>query len=57
MNLLSQQLEASGLGLTINSFHVGGFAYANDIRTLVTTVEILKVQSLVGVQLSFSSEV
>ena len=41
---LLQQLEASGLGLTINSFYVGGFAHADEIRTLATTVETLEVQ-------------
>ena len=44
MNPLLQQLEASGLGLTINSFYAGGFAHADDIRTLATTVETLEVQ-------------
>ena len=41
---LLQQLEASGLGLTINSFYVGGFAHADEIRTLATTVETLEAQ-------------
>ena len=44
MTPLLQQLEASGLGLTINSFYVGGFAHADDIRTLATTVETLEAQ-------------
>ena len=43
-NPLLQQLEASGLGLTINSFYAGGFAHADDIRTLATTVETLEAQ-------------
>ena len=44
INPLLQQLEASGLGLTINSFYAGGFAHADDIRTLATTVQTLEVQ-------------
>ena len=44
MNPLLQQLETSGLGLTINSFYAGGFAHADDIRTLATTVETLEAQ-------------
>ena len=54
MNPLLQQLEASGLGLTINSFYAGGFAHADDIRTLATTVETLEVQ--VGLVRQFCAE-
>ena len=54
INPLLQQLEASGLGLTINSFYAGGFAHADDIRTLATTVETLEAQ--VGLVMKFCAE-
>ena len=44
MNPFLQQLETSGLGLTINSFYASGFAHVDGIRTLATTVETLEVQ-------------
>ncbi len=44
MNPLLQQLEAAGLGLTINNFYSGGFAHADDIRTLSTSEETLEAQ-------------
>ena len=44
------QLQASGLGLTVNIFFAGGFLHADDIRTLATSEESLERQvSLVKV--------
>ena len=37
------QQEASGLGLTINSY-VGNFAHADNIRMVATTVETLEAK-------------
>ena len=37
MDPLLKQPEVSGLGLSVNNFYAGGFLYADDIRTLVTS--------------------
>ena len=42
MDPILQQLQVSGLGLTVNSFYVGRFLHADDIRTLVTSEESMK---------------
>ena len=34
-----RQLQASGLGLTINKYYAGGYMHADDIRTLATSEE------------------
>jgi len=44
MDPLLQQLQASGLGLTVNRFYAGGFLHADDIRTLATSEESLQRQ-------------
>ena len=54
MDPLLKQLETSGLGLFVNSFYVGGFLHADDIRTLATSADSLKAQ--VSLVKSFSEE-
>ena len=44
MDPLLRQLQATGLGLSINNFCAGG---ADDIRTLATSVESLEAQMAV----------
>ena len=44
MDPLLRQLQASGLGLTVNRFYAGGFLHADDIRTLATSEESLQRQ-------------
>ena len=44
MDPLLRQLQATGLGLSVHSFYAGG---ADDIRTLVTSVESLEAQMAV----------
>ena len=44
MDPLLKQLEASGLGLSVNNFYAGGFLHADDIRTLATSVDCLNAQ-------------
>ena len=34
MDPLLKQLQASGLGLSVNQYYAGGYLHANDIRTL-----------------------
>ena len=41
---LLRQLQASGLGLTINKYYAGGYMHADDIRTLATSEETLTRQ-------------
>ena len=41
MDPLLRQLQASGLGLTINKYYAGGYMHADDIRTLATSEETL----------------
>ena len=33
---LLRELQASGLGLSINNFYAGGFLHADEVRTLAT---------------------
>ena len=44
MDPLLSQLQASGLGLSVNQYYVGGYLHADDIRTLATSEESLKQQ-------------
>lgn len=44
MDPLLRQLQASGLGLSINGFYAGGFLHADDIRTLATSTRSLEAQ-------------
>ena len=44
MDRLLRQLQASGLGLTINTYYAGGYMHADDIRTLATSEETLTRQ-------------
>ncbi len=44
MDPLLKQLEASGLGLSVNNFYAGGFLHADDIRTLATSADSLSAQ-------------
>ena len=39
------QLQASGIGLSVSSFYVGGFLHADYISTLATCEESLKCMS------------
>ena len=41
---LLKQLQASGLGLSVNQYYVGGYLHADDIRTLATSEESLQQQ-------------
>ncbi len=54
MDPLLRSLEGAGLGLSINNFYTGGFAHADDIRTLCTSRETL--EALVGLVKSFCKE-
>ena len=44
MDPLLRQLQASGLGLTINKYYAGGYMHADDIRTIATSEETLTRQ-------------
>ena len=44
MDLLLRELQASGLGLSINNFYAGGFLHADDVRTLTSSKESLEAQ-------------
>ena len=44
MDPLLTQLQRSGLGLSINNFYTGGFLHADDIRSLATSSDSLKLQ-------------
>ena len=44
MGPLLRELQASGLGLSINNFHAGGFLHVNDVRTLASSKESLEAQ-------------
>ena len=44
MDPLLRQLQASGLGLTINKYYAGGYMHADNIRTLATSEETLTRQ-------------
>ena len=44
MDPLLSKLQSSGCGLSINSFYCGGFLHADDIRTLATSQDSLKMQ-------------
>ena len=44
MDPLLRSLKESGLGLSGNEFYVGGFIYANDIRTVVSSMKSLEAQ-------------
>ena len=44
MDLLLRELQASGLGLSINNFYAGGFLHADDVRTLASSKESLEAQ-------------
>ena len=44
MDPLLRQLQASGLGLSVNQYYAGGYLHADDIRTLATSEESLKQQ-------------
>ena len=44
MDPLLRELQASGIGLSVNSFYSGGFLHADDIRTLSACEESLKCQ-------------
>ena len=44
MDPLLRQLQASGLGLTVNEFYAEGFLHADDIRTLATSEKSLQAQ-------------
>ena len=41
---LLRELQASGLGLSINNFYAGGFLHADDVRTLASSKESLEAQ-------------
>ena len=45
MDPLLRQLQASGLGLSISNFYVGGFLHADDVRTLATSRVSPEVQA------------
>ena len=45
INPLLGQLQASGVGLSVNNFYAGGLLHADDIRTLATSDESLKYQA------------
>ena len=44
MDPLLRQLQASGVGLSVNNFDGGGFLHADDIRTLATSEASLRYQ-------------
>jgi len=41
---LLRELQASGLGLSINNFYAGGFLHVDDVRTLASSKELLEAQ-------------
>ena len=41
---LLREMESANLGLTINNFFVGGFAHADDIRTITNSIASLNAQ-------------
>ena len=45
MDPLLKQLEASGLGLSVNNFYAGEFPHVDDISTLATRTESLSAQA------------
>ena len=45
MDPLFRQLQASGMGPSVNNIYAGGFLRADDIRTLATSEESLKYQA------------
>ena len=45
MDPLLKQLEASGVGLCVNSYYAGCFLHADDIRTIATSVQSLEFQT------------
>ena len=44
MDPLLRQLQASGMGLSVNEFYAGGFLHADDIRALATSEASLETQ-------------
>ena len=44
MDPLLRQLQASGVGLSVNGFYAGGFLHADDVRTLAPTEDSLRQQ-------------
>ena len=42
MDPLLRDLQASGVGLSLNGFYAGGFLHADDIRTLATSEDSLR---------------
>ena len=44
MDPLLRDLQASGVGLSLNRFYAGGFLHADDIRPLATSEDSLKRQ-------------
>ena len=54
MDPLLQQLQVSGLCLTVNRFYAGGFLHADDIRSLATSEESMKSQ--VALMKAFTEE-
>ena len=44
-----RELQASGLGLSINNFYPGGFLHVDDVRTLASSKESLEAQVAKGV--------
>ena len=44
MDPLLRQLQASGVGLSVNRYYAGGYLHADDIRTLATSEESLQRQ-------------
>ena len=44
MDPLLRQLQASGVGLSVNNFYAGGFLHVDDIRTLATSDVSLRYQ-------------
>ena len=45
MDPLLKQLQASGLGLSLNNFYTGGSLHADDIRTLASSKKSLEAQA------------
>ena len=45
MDPLLKQLQASGLGLSLNNFYAGGFHHADDIKTLASSKKSLESQA------------
>ena len=44
MDSFLRQLQASGVGLTVDKFYAGGFLHADDVRALATSEESLQCQ-------------